>query len=450
MEGRFNIFIFCLILLFTSTTLALSSEEFNSNGWKRFREIHIPAEVKEGLIGIPLESELLEKCRPDLADIRVVSSGRTAVPILITEASDGEDGAPFPAQVFRVTKRPGKFTEIWIDKKAKVLTHAVIVQTSSKDFARKVELRGSHNARDSYVIRVDGLIADLIKPEPFQTLDIEHPLNNFQYLQLRILDEDQPPLKIDNILCCPANTGAKFTKLLEPQITQSTQSNDSTIFEFDLGQKRFPLTSIGISSKTKEFVKKIRIAGKVSANGDSWKDFYDGTLFRIRKDDTLKEKLQAQFNPQPYRYVKLELPGSHPTVDVDEIEALGAVRMAVFQHRKDLTYCIYYDNGDAKLQFGPAPSVTNLGQIAALSPEIKLSDELQVPEAPVVTEPVRSEKASSESILRKFAGMALLLLGLLILFIVILRTRGLRRPQVSRNSRSLGDRDQFKISLREH
>ncbi len=136
------------------------------------------------------------------------------MPILLTEEPDGEDGPPFPAQVFRVTKRPGKFTEIWIDKKAKVLTRSVIIQTSSKDFARKVELRGSDNARDTYVIRVDGLIADLGKPEPFQTLDIEHPLNNFQYLQLRILDDDQPPLKIDNVLCCPANSRLEFNQIL--------------------------------------------------------------------------------------------------------------------------------------------------------------------------------------------------------------------------------------------
>ncbi|MGO9123173.1 MAG: DUF3999 family protein [Desulfomonilaceae bacterium] len=449
MEGRFNIFIFCLILLFTSTTLALSSAEFNSNGWKRFREIHIPAEVKEGPVGIALESELLEKCRPDLADIRVVSSGSTAVPILITEASDGEDAAPFPAQVFRVTKRPGKFTEIWIDKKAKVLTRAVIVQTSSKDFARKVELRGSRNARDSYVIRVDGLIADLVKPVPLQSLDIEHPVNSFQYLQLRILDEDQPSLKIDNVLCCPANVGVNLTKNLELQITEKGVTGSNSV-EFDLGQKRFPLTSVRISSKTKEFIKTIRIAGRSSANGDPWKDFYDGTLFRIHKEDTLKEKLQAEFKPQLYRYVKLELLGSRPTVSVDEIQAIGAVRMAVFEHRKDLTYRIYYDNGQAKPQFGKAPSVTNLGHIAALSSEIKLSGELKVPEAPVVIEPVRSEEASTQSILRKFVGMALLLLGLLILFIVMLRTRGLRRREVSRNSRSSGDRDQFKISLREH
>ncbi len=452
MAGRFNILASCLILLFTSATLALSSQEFNSNGWKRFREVHIPAETNEGLVGIPLESEVLEKSRPDLADIRVVSSRGKAVPILITEAPDGGgDAPPFPVQVFRVTKRPGKFTEIWIDKKAKVLTRAVIIQTSSKEFVRKVELRGSDNAKDSYVVRLDGLIADLIKPEPFQSLEIEHRVNNFQYLQLRILDEDQPPLKIENILCAPANTGVNLTKRLEPRITERDVTGSNSI-EFDLGQKRFPLTSIRISSKTKEFVKKIRIAGRSSVNGDTWKDFYDGTIFRIRKEDATKEKLQAQFKPQPYRYVKLELVGARPAINVDKIQAAGSVRMAVFEYRKDLTYHIYYDNAQAKAQSEPAPSVTNLVQIAALSSEIKLSGELKVPEAPVVVveEAVQSENGSTQSFLRKFTGMALLLLGLLILFMVMLKARGPRRHVVGRNSHSLNSGDQFKISLREH
>jgi hypothetical protein len=451
MAGRFNIFTSCLILLVTSTTLAFSSQEFNSNGWKRFREIHIPAEMNEGLAGIPLESEVLEKCRPDLTDIRVVTSGGKAVPILITEASNPGDVPPFPVQVFRVTKRAGKFTEIWIDKKAKVLTRAVIIQTSSKEFVRKVELRGSDNARESYVVRVDGLIADLVKPEPLQTLEIEHPVNNFQYLQLRILDEDEPPLKIENILCTPASTGVTLTKSLEPRITERDVTGSNTI-EFDLGQKRFPLTSIRISSKTKEFIKKIRIAGRSSVNGDPWKDFYDGTVFRIRKEDAIKEKLQAQFKPQPCRHVKLELAGSRPAVNVDKIEAFGAVRMAVFEYRKDLTYHIYYDNGQAKSQPDPAPSVTNLGQIAAVSSEIKLGGEQEVPQAPVaiVDQAVQSEKGSTQSFLRKLTGMALLLLGLLILFVVMLKTRGLRRPVVGRHSHSPSRGDQIKISLREH
>ncbi len=446
--------ILSVVLICTSSTLALSSQEFNSTGWKLYREIHIPAEVKEGLVGVALESELLEKSRPDLGDIRVVSSAGTSLPILVTEATDGEDAPPFPVQVFKVTRRPGKFTEIWIDKNAKVLTRSVIIQTSSKDFVRKVELRGSDNARETYVIRVDGLIAEMQKPEPFRILEIEHPLNNFQYLQLRIMDDDQQPLKIDNVLCGPASAGLNLTKPLKARITDKrvTRPDNSAIVAIDLGRKRFPVTSFGISTRAKEFIRKVRITGTSSENGGTYQELYNGTFFRLRKEDAIKQKLEARFKPQPYRYLRFELLGSGPPVNVDEVKATAAVRLAVFEHRKDLTYRIYYDNSQAKLpEPGPAPSATNLGQIVALSSEITLGPELNVPATPVAKQaPPSSEEPETPSMWRKIAGMTLLLVGLLILFAVMLRTRRMRRSGSRRDSHILVKGDQFKISLREH
>lgn len=447
-------FILSLVVLCAAATQALSSQEFNSAGWKHFREIHIPADVKEGLVGVALESELLEKCRPDLTDVRVVSSAGVSVPLLLTDGPDEEDGPPFPVRVFRVARRPGKFTEVWVDKNAKVLTRSVIIQTSSKDFVRKVELRGSDNARDTYVIRVDGLIADLAKPEPFRSLDIEHTLNNFQYIQIRILDDDQQPLKIENVLCGPANRGLNLTKSFEARITEKRHvaSNNSTIVGVDLGQKRFPLAGVSISTGTKEFIKSIRISARRAENEDQWQEFYKGTLFRIRKDDTAKENLKARFKPQLSRYVRLELSGSGPPVNVDDIKATAAVRMAVFEHRKDTTYRIYYDNAQSSpAEPNPAPSATNLGQIAASSSEVRLGSEQNVPEAPIAKQVTpRSEEAPTQSILRRIAGVTLLLAGLLILFAAMLRTRRRRLSGGRRDPRILGKNDEFKISLREH
>jgi len=453
-EWTIQYFILSLVFLCALTTPVFSSQEFNSAGWKHFREIHIPADMKEGIVGVSLESELLEKSRPDLADIRVVSSAGVPLPIFVTEAPDEGDSPPFPARVFRVARRAGNFTEVWVDKNAKVLTGSLIIQTSSKDFVRKVELRGSDNARETYVIRVDGLIADLAKPTPFRTLDIEHPLNNFQYMQIRILDDDQQPLKIDNVLCGPANRGSNLTRPLEALITEKrvAASDNSTVVGVDLGQKRFPLAGMSISTRTKEFIKSIRISGRRSENGDQWQEFYKGTFFRIRKEDTAKESLKARFKPQLSRHVKLELAGSGTPVNVDDIKAIGAVRMAVFEHRKDMTYRIYYDNAQSGLA-GPTytPSATNLGQIAASSSDIRLGSELNVPEIPIEKQaPRRSEEASTHSMLRRIVGITLLLAGLLILFAVMLRAWGRRRSGDRRDPHVLGKGDEFKISLREH
>ena len=84
---------------------------------------------------------------------------------------------------------------------------------------RKVELRGSDNACEQYVIRMDGLIADLVGPAPLRSLDIMHPLNNFQYVCLRILDEGQTPLKIESCTLSPPGASPVLTSHLSAEIS---------------------------------------------------------------------------------------------------------------------------------------------------------------------------------------------------------------------------------------
>ena len=436
-------FILISLFLFGGAVAATAAPtEFDPNGWKVFREMHIPGQVQEGIVGVALQSEILERCRPDLADVRVVSSSGTVVPILLTETPKGEETSPFPARIFRAAKRPGKFTEIWIDKGSKLLTRAIEVQTSSTDFMRKVEIRGSDNARDTYVILMDGLIADVLKPASLHSLDIEHPLNNFQYFQLRILDEDQPPLKIEGVLCCPAGSSLNLTRPQEMRVTEKRviRSNNSTVIGMDLGEKRFPVNSVWISTPTKQFVKEVRLLARTSEGNEPWQEVYGGTFFRIRKDDAVKQRLQARFKPQSSRYLKLEISGPGPAVSVDEIKAAASVRMAVFEYRKNMAYRFYYDNPQAKpSESGQFSASMNLGQVAASSSEISFSAEQQVPELPVTRQAPHSE-AAKPSMMRKIVGVTMLLVGLLILFALMLRARSLRKVGTRRNSRVFGTR----------
>ena len=157
----------------------------------------------DGPAGIPLDSELIEKCRPDMADLRLVSPDGSLVPFNIMEGMVGDDVEPFPAKVFRMGRKQGKWTDIWIDKQAKILTQGVLIQTSSKDFVRKVEIRGSDNAKETYVVMMDGLIADMAGPAPVRSLNVLYHVNNFQYVHIRIIDDDKPPLKVEGVLCYP-------------------------------------------------------------------------------------------------------------------------------------------------------------------------------------------------------------------------------------------------------
>jgi hypothetical protein len=430
-------FTIIFVLLFAVVLSGSAAADFDSSEWKRFREVRIPPQVPEGLAGIPLESDVIEKCRRDMADLKLVSSDGALVPFTIAEGSAGDDGEPFPARVFRMARKQGKWTDIWIDKQAKILTKGILVKTPSKDFLRRVEIRGSDNAKETYVVRMDGLIADIPGSVPVRSLNVLYHVNNFQYVHIRIIDNDKPPLKVEGVLCYPPPTDSSLSYPLEARIREnrSDPSTGSTTVVVDLGQKRFPVASIRVSSTAKEFTKRAAIYAAASPSSGSWKHVSAGTLFRIRRDNALKENLEVRFRPQTCRYIKLELSnGSRGAVAIDRLQATAALRVAVFKYRRGQEYRLLFDNPDARDR-PPAHEVssTNVNQIASTFSEISLGPEQKNIVSSSPKKPEKSEK-NGVSQIQKILGVALLLTGLLLLFIVMLKARSSRRSRGRRGS----------------
>jgi hypothetical protein len=417
--------------------------DFNSSAWKKFRSIAVPADLPDGPAGILLESGVTDKCRADVGDLRIVDSNGMQVLIAITDPTADDEARPFAAQIFRVAKTAGKWTDIAIDKTGKILTSGIIIGTRSKDFTRKVEIRGSDNVRDAYVVRMDGLIADVGGAVPLSTLKLTHPLNNFQYIYLRILDGDQPPLKIDSVQCCPPDPATPLARPLDVRILENRPGAErgSTRIIADLGEKRLPLTQVALSTSTKEFVKGIRVHGASSSNPESWKKICEGTVFRLRKEEAVNEQLKVHMSPQSFRYLLLEINGGAVPVSIDKIEATGTMRLAIFEYRRGSDYKLFYDNPSAKaIQTSPAAALSNLARIVSASSDIKLGEEHTnvVVQAPKL-EPQVETRAAAPTFWR-FAGVAMLAVGLLLMFSLMLRARSLRKSVRGRNSRVISTR----------
>lgn len=418
------------------------AEQFDSSGWHRFREIRIAPRMESGLVGVPLEAAILEHCKSDHGDLRVVSSDGEIAPLTVLDPFHADDPAPFPAVLYKIVRKPGKWTDVWIDKKAKTLTRGVALQTSSTDFARKVEIRGSDTGTETYVILMDGLICDLPGSIPVRSLDLFHPLNNFRYIQLRILDGDQPPLKVDGALCFLAAGSGSATRASEARIVENRMnaSDNSTVVIADLGEKRFPLAGIKIATPTKSFVKRMRLLQGSSDSPDSWKQFYEGTFFRIERADASKENVEARFDPQNSRYLMVELTGGGPVVTVKTIDVKEAFRYAVFTYRPNLSYRLYYDNPRVSgAGGGPAPHSLSLSRIQATASDISMGNEKKNVAAPK-PHAIQRAKTAYPAAIGRLLGMAMLLIGLLLLFAVMLRARSQRKAERRRGSRLLDPR----------
>jgi hypothetical protein len=417
--------------------------EFDSTGWKRYREIQITKPMPKGLLGVPLESAILERSRPDCADIRIVTSGGSLVPAVVMGSVPDEDTTMLPVSVFKTSRKAGKWTDIWIDKTAKTLTRGILIQTSSKDFVRKVEIRGADNSAESYVVRLDGLIADLVSPIPIRSLSVFHPENNFRYLHVRIVDEDRPPLTLAGIACYVPASEASLVRSLPVRIVENRQGHGggSTVLVVDLGEKRLPLTKLTVHTPVSQFVKKIVLSAGSSLSSESWEKIFEGVVFRVRKDESVTESLEIQTKPQTKRYLKMEFSeGDARSLPVDKIEASGNLPLVVFEYDPTVTYRLYYDNPrGVAINHPGAPPSFNLAHVAATSSAVALGSDQRN------TEPVKTKVAGEPhdpipSLVRKGLGILMLLIGLLFLFSLMLRSLSRRRQNRRRVTRTADTR----------
>lgn len=438
---------FALFLTVVIAVIPASSEtRFDLSGWKQFRKIQIPENVPFGVVGIPLESEIVIGCRPDLADLTVVSSEGMEVPCNVRSPVAPVDVHPFPVRIFRMARRPGKWTDLWVDKTAKVVTSGILFKTSARDFARCVEIRGSDNGKDEYVIRLDAMIADQQHPFALKSLQVQHRLNNFQYLHLRILDEGKPHVPINAILCYPPAPEDPVSVPLSAHMMENRvhPGTRSTVVVADLGERRYPVTEIAVDVEAERFVKKATIKCASSPTSEDWRTVFDGVFYRLKKKEAVKELSRARFDPQPYRHIKIELSGRNGApVKVRKIDALGSMPMVLFRYTRGEEYSIYYNNPSlVKTKRKEMPFAGDLLSLLASSSRITLGPEQKIVPQEKTAEhtPPAQVPPRVKSNYSRLIGIAMLLVGLLLLFGLMLRSRSLRRRDRHRSSRILNVR----------
>lgn len=405
--------------------------EYFRKGWRFSREIQAPTGQEDGLVAVDLSSAVLTNCRSDLADVRIADSAPGETPLKIVFPDRPVQPEPFPARVFRVSQKPGQYTDLWLDKTAKILTSGVLLKTPSEDFVRRVEIRGCDDPQELYVIRVDSVIADLKKPVRARSLRIDHPLNNFQYMRLRIFDDNKPPIKIAGAQCYPPAPEGDALTDFPIRITENRRNpdSDSTIVVGDLGARRFPVTRVSVASPDTEFAARVKVSFATSPLSKAWREAYSGCFYRIKADGAVTERLRADFGPNLDRYIKIELSGRHaPPVVVDEVSVKGVVPKLVFRFQPGHKHWLVYDN---PLQDSKAPALTEPPGAKELDParlaQAHLGAEKKAP-PPSVRRPLASrERGESNSFIWHVAGVTVLLSSLLLVFSLMLRSRSRKR-----------------------
>jgi len=436
--------VFTLVLCLSVLLDGIAWAQFDPTGWGWFSTVKLSEGLPEGPAGIPLESAIIEKCRPDLGDLRLVTKDGTPVPFALTSSTPEEQAAePFPATMYKVSSKPGKWTDVWVDKSGKIVTTGILIRTPSKDFVRKVEIRGADGPGESYVIRMNGLIADVGKPQAIKSLSVFHAENNFRYLHIRILDDDQSPIKVTGISCYPSTPKNPLRRSVSLRVLENRRdpSGRASILIGDLGEARFPLEELSIVSPLREFARSVTLYMNHSETEQSWEKVYEGVLFCLKRDESIAESLSIRVKPLPHRYVKLVTSGGEEDLlGPDKIELTASARFAIFDHVPGREYVLYYGNPQAQaLPFTGDPTKFKLSSIADKGWKAVMGRPQTTPQPPKPPRSVQPTQESS-SFFRTGLGIAMLLVGLLLLFVLMLKSRSASRRETRRASRLMNTR----------
>lgn len=353
-----------------------SQSNFDPENWAKSRSIKLPHNFQAPYAVLTIDSEIAEKCKQDLSDIRVVNSQDLEVSSYLLLHDKWPRPSSYEGKITKLAKFPGRWTDVWVDKGNKLLSAGILLQSSSKNFMRKVEIRGSDTTKEYYIVAMDSLIADISSPFPLSALTINHPLNNFQYVHLRIIDGDAGPIAIDNVEFIPQRPENPVMKSQEMRILEkkTDPGTGDIVIIGDLGEKRYSLAQLNLVSQEYEFMKKLIISTCKDFRSPSWQRIHEGQFFRLRREEAYQENTHFRFNADPSRYVKLELTsGTRKPINIEKIEALSVPPLVVFEFQEGEQYRLLYSNpksvgSPAKLQT-PIPNITSLAQLSSLGEE---------------------------------------------------------------------------------
>ncbi len=436
-----------LIVVFFATTAHCAV--FDPKGWRFFRVVESREGSAEGYMAIPLDARITAKCRGDLADLRVVGSDGVEAPQVIGMVGETETASPLPAKVFRISRQGDKSTDVWIDKGSKIVTHAITIETASRDFVRRVELRGSDNGRDGYVIRMNGLVLDAKGPPPIKSMTVRHPLNAHQYLHIRILDGEEPPLKIVGVQCQPPPPEKALRPMTDLRIIENRvdSAGKSAVVVAEMTQDVFPVNRITLQTTAEAFAKRAIIRGTNDLTAEIWEKISEESFFRVHRDRSSAENLDASFPKKEFRYWKIELlGGTAGPLTIDGILAAASVRILVFRRVPGNTYRLYYGKSNAM----PNPAweeAKNLDLEELLkSASVRLGEETgNITSVAVQSVPGPQPQADSQPYRYLYSvGVGVILLGLILLLLKIFRSAASRRNDPIRGTRLVRNRRTFR------
>jgi Protein of unknown function (DUF3999) len=325
-----------LLVLVTAAFLAISvSAQTYLSMWPYYIEL-TPERTSPGMYDVLVPLPVMDKARPDLADLRLYDAANREIPYGLLIRRDVDEKREITTQLFNFSAGPST-SEVSVDLGEDPSEHNEIeIDTSGANFRRQVTVEGSDSGKEWRMLNNNGLIFSFASQSSVvEAKRVSYPTSRYRYLRVRVTRDQLTDDK------APVVSGVKVAMTVRDKGWLSTwsvpvpdyqlgrnQGAHASVWTLDLGG-RVPCDRLKLEIEEESFSRPFQVESiddpqnvRLIATGD------------LTRHTGEQEKSLVIFFDEEENVRKLRLQitdYSNPTLNIMSIEASAPARQLVFE-----------------------------------------------------------------------------------------------------------------------
>lgn len=303
--------------------------------WPYYVDI-TPQKTSPGMYDVLVPLPVLDKARPDLADLRLFDSANREIPYALRVRRDVAERRMIEARLFNAVTA-GPSSEVSVDLGENPGEHnEVDIETVGTNFRRQVVIEGSDSGSEWRTLNGNGMIFSFVSQNgSLESAQVSYPTSRYRYLRVRVLrdpvTDDKAPLinKVEVTMAVHEKGILSSWNVPVPsyQLLRN-QGEFATAWNLDLGG-RAPCDRLTLEIADASFSRPFQVFS--IDDPDNVQLIATGTLTRYTADQT--NPLVITFNEEVnVRKLRLQITDhSNPTLTIMSIEASAPARQVVFE-----------------------------------------------------------------------------------------------------------------------
>lgn len=349
---RRSIFTILAALVFVVSVYAQTSLSL----WPYYVEVR-PRQSSPGLYEVLVPLEVMDKARPDLADLRLYDGTNREVPYAIRIRREVDEKRQIEARIFNYALAGSGISEASIDLGDNPGEHnEVEIDTDGSNFRRQVEVQGSDSGSEWKTLTSDGMLFSFSSQNSAaESTRVQYPVSRYRYLRLRVqrdpvADKEAPRISGVKVSLAVREKGMFSTWQVEVPSYQllRNQGAHASIWTIDLGA-RAPCDRLRLQFNEPSFSRPFQV--EAIDDPQNVRLIATGELRRHVGDDP-QRPLEITFNgEQVVRKIRLQVTDySNPTLNISSIEASAPARQLWFELKEPPSQPLRLFFGNAKVE----------------------------------------------------------------------------------------------------